>query len=115
MSSKVTEFDVTCFQLIPSADPMRPTVRPMRPSPMERFTGRFGRREDRRKVRTELTAKGHSVHSINWGDNALVVYIWAMGGEPSQQAAPPAEIPPKVRRTATSRRHAPRPETRKKR
>jgi hypothetical protein len=119
MATRVTTIPVECYE-VPAYNPRDPEAsKPvlMRPTPMEKFEGRFGRESERRSVRAELVEKGHDVQSVNWGQrkgdgaDCLFVYIRQPGTVAPSKPIPP---PPQTRRSAVSRRHAPRPETRKK-
>lgn len=116
-----SEIAVVCYELSPF-DPTTgkpPKATPMRPSPLERFSGHLGSVETKVAIREALEAQGHKVHSINWGkrnedDNpGILIYIWGKNAAPKPPAKPVIP-PPRPRRTATSRRHAPKPETRRK-
>lgn len=125
MATKETEIQVMCYEL-PAFDPANPVGLKgrgtlMKPSPLESFTGRFGRNREKNRARDLLIETGHDVHSINWGqakdkdkEPCLIVYIWAEGAAPPKPPQKPELPPPRVRRTATSRRSSPRPNTRKK-
>jgi hypothetical protein len=117
----VTDIPVVCYELGPfdPAEGKPPKAEPMRPSPLESFKGRWGRVEDKNGIRDMLTAKGHELHAVNWGERpdgtkCLLVYIWAKRAAPPKPPSKPQIPPPRPRRSATSRRHAPKPESRKK-
>jgi len=116
MATIESEIPVLCYEL-PHYDPTNPAglkAKPMRPSPLEIFTGRFGRKSDKRRAREQLQDAGHKVHAINWGKHpetsadCLVVYIWAKDGAPPEIPEKPQLPPPRARRSAT-RRRSPRP------
>lgn len=120
MATKETKVQVVCFEL-PPFDPAKgpPQAKRMRPSPLESVTARVGRNEDKTAVRRRLQEDGHNVHLISWGHHpesgemCMLVYIWQKGARPVTETKP-AVPPARPMRTATSRRNATRPETRKK-
>ena len=117
MATKPTDIPVDVY-LAPMGVPGQPLppTKLMRPTPLEKFHGRYGRRKELGEIRAAvekhpMIAEGnYEVRGVNWGsrpDGTEVAVVTVQETSPKPQPpARPIAPPVQPKRTAVSRRHA---------